>query len=107
MEKDAEKYCRTCDVFQKIKADHQKKVGALRPAYIPSQPFKTVSMDLITSLPLSGEERYTAVLVIVDKLTKFATIIPTYNQLDQDGFAKIFVERIINVYGMPLRIMSD
>lgn len=107
MEKDAELYARTCDVCQKIKVDHRKQMGALRPAHIPSRPFATVSIDLITGLPPSGVERYTAVLVVVDKLTKFATIIPTYNQLDQDGFAKLFVERIVNVFGLPERIISD
>lgn len=107
LEKDSEVFCRTCDVCQKIKADHQKKVGALRPAHIPSRPFETVSMDLITGLPPSGEEGYTAVLVIVDKLTKFAIIIPTYNQLDQNGFAKLFVENVVNVFGMPQQIICD
>lgn len=107
LEKDSESYVRTCDVCQKIKTDHQKKIGALRPAHIPSRPFETVSMDLITGLPPSGEEGYTAVLVIVDKLTKFAIVIPTYNQLDQDGFAKLFVENVVNIFGMPQRIICD
>lgn len=107
LEKDAELFCQTCDVCQKVKVDHRKKMGPLRPAHIPSRPFATVSMDLITGLPPSGPERYTAVLVIVDKLTKFAIIVPTYNQLDQEGFAKLFVERVVNVFGLPERIISD
>ena len=72
MNRDAELYATTCDVCQKIKTDHRAKMGALRPAHIPSRPFSTVSMDLITGLPASGEMGYTAILVIVDKLTKFA-----------------------------------
>ena len=69
MNKDAEMYATTCDVCQKIKTDHRAKMGALRPAHIPPRPFATVSMDMITGLPPSGEQGFTAILVIVDKLT--------------------------------------
>ena len=61
MIKDAKEFCESCDVCQKIKSDHSKKLGALRPAHIPARPFSTVSLDLITGLLPSGEERYTAV----------------------------------------------
>ena len=107
MNKDAETYATTCDVCQKVKTDHRAKMGALRPAHIPPRPFATVSMDMITGLPPSGEQNYTAILVIVDKLTKFAIIIPTHTTLSQEGFAKLFVERVVNVYGLPEVIISD
>jgi hypothetical protein len=107
MLKDAVEFCSSCDVCQKIKVDHHKKMGALRPSHIPARPFATVSLDLITGLPPLGSEKFTAVLVIVDKLMKFAIIIPTHDTLDQDGFAKLFVERVANVYGLPDRIIAD
>ena len=66
-----------------------------------------VSLHLITGLPPSGPERYTAVLVIVDKFTKFGLFIPTHDTLTQEGFAKLFVERIVHVYGMPHRIIAN
>ena len=83
MNKDAETYATTCDVCQKINMDHRAKMGALRPAHIPPRPFATVSMDMVTGLPPSGEQGYTAILVIVDKLTKFTIIIPTHTTLLQ------------------------
>ena len=64
-------------------------------------------MDLITGLPASGEMGYTAILVIVDKLTKFAIIIPTHSTLTQEGFAELFVDRVVNVYRLPEVIISD
>ncbi|KII88840.1 hypothetical protein PLICRDRAFT_110019, partial [Plicaturopsis crispa FD-325 SS-3] len=36
--KDAEEFAGTCDVCQKIKADHRKHMRALRPAHIPPDP---------------------------------------------------------------------
>ena len=58
-------------------------------------------------LPPLGEERYTAVLVIVDKLTKFGLFIPTHDTLMQEGFAKLFIERVVHIYRMPHRIIAD
>ena len=107
MNRSMERFCETCDVCQKTKVDRTKKMGALRPSHIPSRPFETISLDLITGLPPSGDERYTAILVIVDKLTKFALFIPTHDTLSQEGFAKVFVERVVHVYGMPHRIIAD
>jgi hypothetical protein len=81
-----EVYAATCDICQKVKADHRAHAGGLHLAHISARPFETVSLDLITGLPSSGSECYTAILVIVDKLTKFAVVIPTYNTLTQEGF---------------------
>ncbi|GLB45778.1 hypothetical protein LshimejAT787_2900060 [Lyophyllum shimeji] len=71
------------------------------------RPFATVSLDLITGLPPSGDLKYITVLVIVNKLTKYALFILTHEELSQEGFAKIFVERVANVYSLPERIIAD
>ncbi|KAG5222175.1 Transposon Tf2-1 polyprotein [Salix suchowensis] len=77
--KDATDFMASCDVCQKIKVDRRGKQGGLRPSHIPARPFSTISMDMITGLPESGPEKFTAVLAFIDKLTKFAIIVPTYN----------------------------
>jgi hypothetical protein len=59
---------RTCDVCQKTKPDRRKKVGLLRSLPIPARPYHTVTMDLITGLPMS--EGFEAIIVFTDKLTK-------------------------------------
>jgi len=107
MNRSTEKFCKTCDVCQKTKVNCTKKMGALRPSHIPSQPFEMVSLDLITRLPPSGQEQYMAVLVIVDKLTKFTLFIPMHDSPTQEGFAKLFIEKVAHVYGMPHRIIAD
>jgi hypothetical protein len=82
-------------------------MGGLRPAHIPPHPFTTVSLDLIIGLPPSGKEKFMAILVIVNKLTRFSIMIPTYTNLTQEGFAAFFVERIVNVFSMLECIISD
>lgn len=75
MRKDDMDYVCTCDPCQKIKHDCGAKVGYLQPLEIPFHPFDVISLDLITGLPkLQGKD---AILVVVDKLTKFAHFIGT------------------------------
>jgi hypothetical protein len=107
MARDVDDFAPSCDICQKIKVDRRAPMGGLRPSHIPSRPFATVSLDLITGLPPSGESKYTAILVIVDKLTKYAIIVPTHDGLTQEGFARIFVEKVANIYGLPERIIAD
>jgi hypothetical protein len=76
--KDVHLYMILCNICQKIKVDHRKKMGGLRPSHIPTRLFEMVLLYLITGLPPLGKEKYTAILVIVDKLTKYAIIILTY-----------------------------
>ena len=98
-------YTRTCDVCQKTKPDKRGPNGKLLPHSIPLLPFEVVSLDLITGLPKSGS--YDAVLVIVDKLTKFVQYIPTTSNLKQEGFAKLFLDNVVYKYGIPRQMISD
>ena len=62
-------------------------------------------LDLITGLPKS--EGHNAVLVIVDKLTKFVQYVPTTLNLKQEGFAKLFIQHIVLRYGLPRQMIAD
>jgi hypothetical protein len=68
-------------------------------------PFEVVSLDLITGLPKSTG--HNAVLVIIDKLTKFIQYIPTSSNLKQEGFAKLFLDNVVYKYGIPRQMISD
>jgi hypothetical protein len=105
MRKEIFDFASTCDVCQKIKPDKRAKPGLLRPLPVPRRPYEFVTMDLITGLPIS--DGYEAILVITDKLTKHAQFIPTYNNLNRFGFAKLFTENVICRFGLPELIVSD
>jgi hypothetical protein len=62
-------------------------------------------MDFITELPESNG--YDSILVIVDKLTKYATFIPTHSSVNEEATAKLFFEHIVSKYGIPRQIVSD
>ena len=98
-------FCETCNVCQKIKPDRRDKAGHLHLLQIPLLPFDVVTLDLITGLPHS--EECDAVLIVIDKLTKFATYLPTLGTMNQQEFAKLFVMKIARHYGLPVGMVAD
>jgi hypothetical protein len=105
LKKDILRFCKTCDVCQKIKPLNFSRYGWLHPNPIPLRPYESISMDLIGPLPPS--EGYTAVLVVVDRLSKHAQFIPTDMELKTDGFAHLFVKHVACRFGLPDSIYAD
>ena len=48
-----------------------------------------------------------SVCVIVDRLTKMAPFIPTNEKVKTPELARLFVEHIYRLYGLPAGIISD
>ena len=94
MSRGIKKYVGTCDICQKT-------VRMLQPIPIPSQPFEVVAMDFIPELPIC--EGYNNVLVIVDKLTKYATT----TAITERETTELFFQHVISQYGIPRHIISD
>ena len=59
-----------CLVCQQNKVETINTPGLLQPLSIPSQRWEEVSMDFITGLPKS--EGKSVIMVVVDRLTKYA-----------------------------------
>lgn len=96
---------------QQNKSSRHAKYGQIQFAPIPDSPWDDVTMDFIVKLPPSRDpttrEVYDAIMVIVDKLTKYALMIPfkeTYNA-EQLGF--ILLDRLIRDHGIPKSITSN
>ena len=105
MRRDVTNYVRTCDPCQKIKHDHGAGVSYLQPLAIPSKPFDTISPDLITRLPLSNNKD--AILVLVDKLTKFAHFVTTTSDINATDTAILIFKCIVKTFGLPKVIVGD
>ena len=74
----------------------------LQPIPIPSQPFEVVTMDFIPELPEC--EGYDNVLVIMDKLTKYAIFIPTTTAITERETAKLFFSMLFPNMVYPNRL---
>nr|GAT46648.1 TY3B-TY3B protein [Mycena chlorophos] len=105
MSRDIKQYTSTCDICQKSKPRRHSRVGLLQPIPIPAQPFEVVSMDFIPELPKS--EGFDNVLVITDKLTKYAIFIPCKTDISELETAQLFFKHVVTHYGLPRQVITD
>ena len=105
MSREIKKFVNTCDICQKTKPRRHGPMGLLQPIPILSQPFEVVSMDFIPELPVS--DGFDNVLVIVDKLTKYAIFIPTSTKVTEVETARLFFKHVISKFGIPRQVISD
>ncbi|QRW26677.1 Retrovirus-related Pol polyprotein from transposon [Rhizoctonia solani] len=98
-------YVFSCDICQKAGHCRHGPRGYLQPIPIPQQPFEVVSMDFVMDLPPSGE--CNAILVVIDKLTKYAHFLPCTTQINEIETARLFHDNIWCQYGLPRQIITD
>jgi len=103
---DVKAFVSTCDSCQRNKTSTQAPAGTLQPLAIPVERWDTVSMDLITDLPVTAG-RHDSIVVFVDKLSKMVELVPCRKTIGATGFAEIFVHSIVMRYGVPVVIISD
>ena len=105
MKADILAFSSSCDVCQKTKFSNFNKFGFLIPNPIPSRPYQSVSMDFIVNLPWSNQSN--AIFVVVDRLTKHASFIPTTTGLTAEEFGELYVKHIGCRFGLPESIITD
>lgn len=98
-------FVKTCDTCQKTKHDRRGKLGYLQPLEIPAQPFDTISLDFVSGLPMSNGKN--AILVVVDKLTKYAHFIPTTTDINASSTAQLLFDEVFKTYGLPRVMIGD
>ena len=87
MATDVREYVRSCDLCQRNKPVVGKTRGLLQPLPVPTDRWEEVSLDFITGLPPTPTG-YDAVLVVVDRWTKWAYFIPTHTTADAKQTSK-------------------
>jgi hypothetical protein len=60
----AEEYVKTCLTYQQNRTLNKKQAGLLQPLPIPEEPWESVSLDFMVSLPPS--KGFDAIMVVVD-----------------------------------------
>src|SRR5436190_438213 len=98
-------YVTTCDLCSRSKPSRHMKHGELLPLRIPSGPWKGLSCDYIVDLPLSNG--FDALLVFIDRFTKMVHLIPCNKTADAPLFARMFLDHIIRLHGIPDSLVSD
>ncbi|KAL0549524.1 hypothetical protein IC582_014009 [Cucumis melo] len=105
MRDDVMQYTKTCLICQQDKVEKVKVAGLLDPLPVPTRPWESVSMDLITHLPKVGD--FEAILVIIDRFSKYTTFILTTKQCSVEMTAELFFKHVVKLWGVPTSIVSD
>jgi len=93
-------YVQGCFICQQNKHLQRHPAGKLMPLPIPSYPWEWVTADRITNLP-KAKRGHTAILVVVDRLTKMAHFAPCKNQSGATEVTQIFTDIVFKPHGVP------
>ena len=105
MRRDVQRFVDACLECQTTKYSTQKPAGLLQPLPIPSQVWEDVSMDFVTSLPQSWG--FTTIMVVVDRLSKYAHFAPLPPHFNALRVANLFIETVVKHHGFPKTLVSD
>lgn len=94
-----------CTVCAQAKPDRAKYPGLLAPLAVPTEAWQVVNMDFINGLPTSANSD--CIMVVVDKLSKFAHFVPLHHSFSAQKVAQAFPDHVFRLHGMPVQIISD
>ena len=89
-----------------MKLEHQRPSGLLQQLPIPEWKWDMIAMNFVSGL-LRTSSGYDAIWVIVDRLTKIAHFLPIKKTYSTDRLARLYVNRIVCLHGVPVSIVSD
>ncbi|WVZ12616.1 hypothetical protein V8G54_017146 [Vigna mungo] len=105
MKKDVTEFVAKCLVCQQHKYLTSSPQGLLQPLPVPNAIWEELSMDFIVRLPKS--QGFDAILVVVDRLSKYAHFLPLKHPYSAKTVAEIFIREIVRLHGIPQSIVSD
>ena len=106
MRKSVQQYIAQCQSCQLNKTSTQLPIGLLQSLEIPGKRWETVTMDLITQLPVTTDGN-DAIVVFVDKFSKMVHYAATTTTCTADQVARIFFDIVVRLHGIPKHIISD
>jgi hypothetical protein len=106
MTEDIGNFIKTCQVCQAHKYKQHAKHGLCTPLALATRPFWSISLDLITGLPMTPQ-KYNAIITVVDRFTKMVVLIPCDSSISGVEVAKLLVEKVFCKFGFAGDLVSD
>jgi hypothetical protein len=106
MRVDIAKYVASCCICQKVKAEHQRPAGLLKPLEILVWKWENITMDFVVGLPRSPRGK-DAIWVVIDRLTKVAHFIPMKTTNSASDLVALYIKEVVRLHGVPKSIVSD
>ena len=111
MRKSIEEVIGNCDTCIRNKSSRHAPYGLMKSPDTPARAWKLIALDFITELPLSTDPttsiEYDAILIITNKLTKYAYFLPWKTTATAEDVAYELIRTIIANYGVPDKIILD
>ena len=111
MRKAVEDYIQQCTTCAQNKSTRHKPYGEQQQIEAPQQAWQEIIMDFIVKLPLFKDTitdiKYDSILVVVDRLTKYAHFIPWKEKGNVKDLAKVILKEIFANHRIPQSIISD
>ncbi|WVZ14456.1 hypothetical protein V8G54_012022 [Vigna mungo] len=105
MKRDIKEFVMQCAVCQCNKTETLAPAVLLQPLPIPTQVWSDISMDFIGGLPkVQGKD---TILVVVDRLTKYAHFLALAHPFTAVQVADLFIKEVVKLHGFPSTIVSD
>ena len=98
-------FCKSCTNCYCAKTPRHRPYRSLKQLLILEKPWNSISMDFIEQLPASSG--YTAILVVVDRLTKQSIFIPTHDTITSTQLTQLFVLHVFSKHGVPSHVTSN
>ncbi|XP_075474694.1 uncharacterized protein LOC142505544 [Primulina tabacum] len=89
-----------------VKAERMRPGGLLHSLEVPQWNWEHVAMDFVTHLPRTSRH-FDAIWVIVDRLSKSAHFIPYKRTYSYKKMARLYIENVVILHGVPVAIVSD
>ena len=105
MRSDITKFVEECDTCQRNKSLTTTSAGLLQPIPLPLQTWETITTDFIEGLPkVNGNS---TILVVVDRLSRYAHFINLKHPFSTQTVAAIFMKEVVWLHGIPTSIILD
>jgi hypothetical protein len=72
---------------------------------MPEVAWQVIMVDFVEGLPRSGH--YNCILVMVDKLSRYAHFLPLAHPFSASDVAAVFMDNIYKLHGLLEQIVSD
>jgi hypothetical protein len=90
-------FVQSCSVCLQAKPDRARYPGLLQPLPMLSASWEVITMDFIEGLPQSSSAN--AILVVVDKFSRFAHFIPLRHPFTAAVVARVFLDTVYRLHG--------